>query len=103
MILLIDDIRSIQADIVARNHTAAKLLLENFTFTEILFDHDLGGPFTGYDLMKWMYANDIEFPPKITLVTSNPIGLKNMENLIMNDLKGYKKVDRITFKRETSW
>lgn len=59
----------------------------------LYLDHDLGDPDpdkTGYGIMKWLEAkcneDDVQreffLPKKIVLVTSNPVGRKNMQVVI---------------------
>lgn len=102
MILLIDDLRNLDADIIARNSIAAIDVIKNFpTFQEIWFDHDLGDHVdTGLTVMKHMVLKyKDKFPKKIVLVTSNPVGRKNMADLLIHDI-GYRTTDGIEFTKE---
>ena len=96
MILLIDDTRDLGCDVIARTPAAAKKCLSSSEWNEVYFDHDLGYGENGYDVMKWMFENEI-YPNKISIVTSNPGGRKNMEDLL-ND-NGYVKENGIGFRR----
>jgi hypothetical protein len=87
--LLIDDIRDIGADVTARNAEVAKSVLAGpLVFDKVYFDHDLGPDETGHDVLVWMLVNGIR-PPMIVLVTMNPVGLRNMENVLAAN--GYTK------------
>jgi hypothetical protein len=48
---------------------------------ELSLDHDLGHDGTGYDIVKWMFEANI-WPKKLRLHTANPVGRKNMRQLI---------------------
>ncbi len=70
--------------ILAKNYIEMiKLLEENKGQIEgISLDHDLGEDKSGYDVCKWMVEND-NYPEKfITIHSSNPIGVKNMMQLL---------------------
>jgi len=63
---------------IARTVGTAIELLETGRVEEISLDHDLGdGHRTGYDLCKWMSAND-RWPVVVHFHSMNPIGVKNM-------------------------
>jgi hypothetical protein len=97
MILLVDDMRDIKgADIIVRNFEAAKMLLQNMDFDQLWLDHDLGETEeNGYTLLKWCFYYHY-FPAKtIQLVTANPVGYVNMENLLLSH--GYEKVGSCTY------
>lgn len=79
MWLLIDDLRNGNFDVIARTPEAAKdLLCYVPTWECVCFDHDLGDNVeNGYRVMCW--ALDRGFLPEhVQLVTSNPVGRKNM-------------------------
>ncbi|MCK5072283.1 MAG: hypothetical protein KAQ98_02580, partial [Bacteriovoracaceae bacterium] len=57
--LLIDDIRNLRADFVARNYADGIRALRKGTWDHLLLDHDLGSfkngkEFTGYDIACWL-------------------------------------------------
>lgn len=84
--LLIDDLREIDADVIARSFSAGMYALEFEGPFDILYlDHDLGDENianTGYKIISWLEEN-IQFLPKsIILVTANPVGRKQMEVVI---------------------
>jgi hypothetical protein len=100
MILLIDDMRDIKgADIIVRNFDAAKRILQNMDFDQIWLDHDLGEieeNRNGYTLLKWYLSDYSADTAKIIqLVTANPVGYTNMENLLLSH--GYEKVGSCTY------
>lgn len=99
MHLLIDDVRVFPVDAIARNYDSAIVLLPAYSWTWVYFDHDLGDDKkgTGLDVMKFMFQQDIH-PPNIQLVTSNPVGKKNMADLLSDN--NYVTKDGFNFKRK---
>ncbi len=88
--LLIDDMREIDADIVARTFDAGIAALQAHKFDVLYLDHDLGEDDpnkTGYGVMKFLEENPDRLPGKIVLVTSNPVGRQNMQ-VVLNKLYG---------------
>ena len=88
--LLIDDVREIGADHIARTPREGQKALLAFPVTHLYLDHDLGDPgtATGYDVLNWALERDC-VPPRVMLITMNPVGRKNMENALEN--AGYVK------------
>lgn len=86
--LLIDDLRNIPADIVARNYDAGiEALRDQGPFDLLYLDHDLGDyahgvEKTGYDIMLFLEENPQYLPKEIKLVTSNPVGRRKMQVVI---------------------
>ena len=84
--ILIDDLRTIEADRVCRTYDDAIEALTNEGPWGVLFlDHDLGEvdpKKTGMGIMNFLEANPRLLPKKIKLVTSNPVGRKQMEVVI---------------------
>lgn len=84
MTLLIDDLKDLPADVIARTYDAGIAILKNMHITHLKLDHDLGlNSKTGYDVVlileQEFYANGIgHLPATIELVSYNPIGIKNM-------------------------
>lgn len=77
--LLIDDLRDLEADLIARDYEqGARLLKEHWgEIDTLLLDHDLGhesAP-TGYDIVKQFYQF---LPEKVVIVSANPIGVENI-------------------------
>ena len=76
--LLIDDMRDIKADVVARTYDEGiESLKTQGPFSKLFLDHDLGEEDprkTGYGIMNFLEANPELKPGKIILVTSNPVG-----------------------------
>ena len=91
--LLIDDLRDIKADVIARTFDEGINALTNDGPFDILYlDHDLGDPTpskTGYDVMCFLEANLELLPKKIVLVTSNPVGRQKMQ-VVIDKLYGGK-------------
>ncbi len=65
-------------------HDCIRMLQENKgQIEEISLDHDLGELRTGYDVCRWLVENSYwEGIRKITLHSSNPVGVKNMAQLL---------------------
>lgn len=84
--LLIDDMREIQADVVARNYaTGIKALELMGPFDILLLDHDLGSEEpkeTGYGIMCFLEENTEYLPKEIIIVSSNPVGRENIQRVI---------------------
>lgn len=94
--ILVDDKRDGPADIICRTIEGAKVVLscipgscvpdvKDYT---LLLDHDLGqgDEKDGIDLLIWARDNGIHLPSKIVLVSENPVGIRNMQNLLIHDL-----------------
>ena len=81
MWLIIDDTRELNCEAIARTAEAAKQLLKRNCWECVCFDHDLGEGESGYDVMRWMFDMKI-YPDHIQIVTSNPVGSKNMTSLL---------------------
>lgn len=77
MILLIDDVRDLQANVIARSGEVGLSLLRLIPFTELWLDHDLGEGMNGYQVLE-QALEDRLVPDKVTLVTSNPVGRRKM-------------------------
>ena len=97
--MTVDDIRDSGSDIIARTYDAAIAILYSLNVTDLYMDHDLGlrsGNKTGYDVLKYMLScPSIKPPRRIILTTMNPVGRKNMGNLLKDN--GYHSKDGITF------
>lgn len=81
MWLLIDDVRDLKCDVIARTAEAGKKLLAVGGWECVCFDHDLGEKETGYDVLCWALENNL-LPSKVQLVTSNPVGRENMRRAL---------------------
>ena len=83
--LLIDDIRNLEADVIARNYTEGiKQLQLNGPWDLLLLDHDLasfvnGREMTGYDVMCWLEQHLEYLPKSIQCVSANPVGRNRIE------------------------
>jgi hypothetical protein len=103
--LLIDDMRQIDADVIARNFEAGIHALKHCGPFELLYlDHDLGEvntfgtelyveiegvtyPKNGYGIMCFLENHREFLPAGIKIVSSNPVGRKNMQ-VVINKLYG---------------
>lgn len=84
--LLIDDLREIIADVVARTYDdGIAALKDQGPFDVLYLDHDLADPnpaHTGYDVLNFLELNPHLLPGRIVLVTQNPVGMEKMRKLI---------------------
>lgn len=83
--LLIDDLRNIQADRVARTYDEGIAALQEGQWDVLYLDHDFGDPDphkTGYGVICWIEAHPEMKPGKIVIVSSNPVGRKQMQVVI---------------------
>lgn len=94
MWLLIDDKRDLNTEAIARTAEAGRKLLEAGGWDCVCFDHDLGGEESGYDVMKWGLERGY-MPESVQLVTSNPVGRRNMKDIL--ESAGYVIKDGINF------
>ena len=99
MRLLIDDERTYDADIIARNYAAGLAVLRTGVITHLLLDHDLGDiidgkEFTGYTVLQTALPEGI-VPEHVQLVTANPPAKIRMA-LLLEDY-GYKTKDGTHF------
>lgn len=97
MWLLIDDMRDLSCDAIARNSKSAMELLKCNCWECVCFDHDLGEDVSGYDVMKSMFNLKI-YPKQIQIVTSNPVGRDNMMGLLNQE--SYHSKDNINWFRQ---
>ena len=86
--LLIDDMRNIDVTRVARTFDEGIEALKEGGWDTLFLDHDLasydseGKEKTGYDVMCWLEANPEHLPKSIKIVSSNPVGRRNMQVVI---------------------
>ena len=83
--LLIDDLRNIAADRIARTYDEGILALQEGPWEILYLDHDFGDPDerkTGYGIMCWLEANPEYLPGRIQIVSANPVGRKNIQVVI---------------------
>lgn len=86
MKLFLDDIRSIPRGFegVRGYSDCIRYLSQNKgKITEISLDHDLGEIRNGYDVCKWIAENEYyEGLERIIIHSANPVGVKNMLQLL---------------------
>jgi len=87
--LLIDDVRNLEANVIARNYNEGILQLrENGPWDLLLLDHDLasfdtnGREKTGYDVMCFLEKFPVFKPKEIRCVSDNPVGRQRIETVI---------------------
>lgn len=92
--LLLDDVRNeVWIDITVRS--AEALLSSDILFTTpisaLYLDHDLGqdsegnDKMSGYQFLQYCLENLIPLPPKVVLVSANPIGREKMGKCLEHD------------------
>jgi hypothetical protein len=96
MWLLIDDVRDLNVDIIARNAIVGKRCLVHFVgeIEHLCIDHDLGDGESGHDLIKWAVQTGA-LPPHVQIVSSNPVGRMNITKVLEDD--GYTSKDHINY------
>lgn len=99
MWLLIDDERNLNTDAVARTAEAGRKLLAMGGWEVVCLDHDLGGQESGYDVLTWGLDRGY-IPDRVQLVTSNPVGRKNMSAAL--ESSGYLSSDGFNFKKQAA-
>jgi CheY-like chemotaxis protein len=80
--IVIDDVRNIAADVVCRTYKdGLDALQTNSPFDVLYLDHDLGEmpPQDGYHIACWIETNAQQRPKKVVIVSSNPVGIMNIE------------------------
>ncbi len=88
--LLIDDMRSVGEDLTARNPDDGKKMLLGMPITHLYIDHDLGPDpdgneyQNGYKVVCWAIERGC-LPPHVQIVSSNPVGRKNIEAALQQD------------------
>lgn len=91
MILAIDDCKSFpEANITALTFEEGLLQLREGSWDELILDHDLGGPMTGYDILVIGLQENI-IPNVVRLVSMNPIGKERMYNILIDH--GYSSLN----------
>jgi len=107
-ILAIDDVRDFSfTDVLCRTYEeGVKALAYNGPWDELYLDHDLGAvkrsyddsgrEQTGYTIACFLEQHPSLAPNKIIIVTSNPVGLKNISDALS---KIMKKVDSRTWEK----
>lgn len=94
-ILLIDDMRDIKADVVARTFDEGiKALKNKGPFTTLYLDHDLGDENptkTGYDIMCFLEENPQYLPERILCISANPVGRQKIQVVIEKLYNGVNK------------
>lgn len=85
MKLFLDDTRNVpEGYILVRTYKEMIKLLESTKpedIEEISLDHDLGSKESGYDICKWIVANNY-WPKTISLHSANIVGVGNMIQLL---------------------
>ena len=96
MILLVDDTRNYNVDVIARTADAAHALLGGvgYVFKTIIIDFDLGPGDTGLDVSKWGVESET-LPGHVQLVSSSPPGRKQMVDFLRDH--GYTTEDNFDF------
>ncbi len=82
--LFVDDVRACPTGwVLARDYSEACRYLATNNCDMISLDHDLGNNSkTGLDIVNFMVDNGF-YPTKVTLHTMNPVGKKNMFQMLL--------------------
>lgn len=102
MWLIIDDVRTLGCDVVARTAKDGMDILSRMSdqFECLCIDHDLGegkkGK-SGYDVLKWALPKGY-VPDHVQIVSKNPVGAQNIRNILTD--YGYRSTDRINYFRK---
>lgn len=87
--LLIDDQRTLPVDRIARTYAEGIAALAEQHWDILYLDHDLGDfsgvdgkELTGYDVACWLEQNPQHLPGRVEIVTSNPVGRRNIESAL---------------------
>lgn len=94
MWLLIDDVRDLNTEAIARTPEAGRKLLALGGWKCLCLDHDLAAAESGYDILVWALELGL-VPAMVQLVTSNPVGRSNMRAAL--ETAGYVTCDGINF------
>lgn len=97
MWLLIDDMRNLDADVIARTSDAGKKMLALGGWDGLLIDHDLGDCESGAAVLDWAIEHGF-VPAKVILVTSNPVGAANMARALYS--AGYDSLNKRSFTKQ---
>ena len=96
MWLIIDDVRDLNCEVIARTSEAGKKMLASGGWECVCFDHDLGEDSeSGYDVLVWAISKSL-LPEKVQLVTSNPVGRANM-SAALEQAGYYRHANGVTF------
>jgi len=97
---LVDDIRDLHADIIARTYEGATIVADAIFLNEcrLLLDHDLGPGKTGYDFINYLIAES-NMPAEVWIVSSNPVGRDNIGRAL--EAEGYLRKSPHNFIKPT--
>lgn len=85
MRLLIDDLRDIEVEVVARTFDAGIEALKSQKFDILYLDHNLSDQDpkkTGYGIVRFLEANPQYLPAKVVLVSSDIVGRTKMKQVL---------------------
>jgi len=87
---LVDDLRDIDADTVARTYADAVKVADTLDLScaTLYLDHDLGEEKTGYNFIMYLIAEE-NLPKEVLIVSSNPVGRDNIGAALVQE--GYQK------------
>lgn len=86
--LLIDDMRNLEADYIARTFEDGIMALDKMgPWDLLLLDHDLGQEDgkDGTGIVNWLEQNTNKMPKEVRIVSSNPVGRNRMQ-LVINKI-----------------
>lgn len=101
MWLLIDDVRDVPVDVIARNFAAGKfMLMTGMLWEGIVFDNDLASEKAGEDgadLLDWAIQTRNLRTNLVQIVSSNPVGVKRMQEMLLH--AGFTQINPREFRR----
>lgn len=91
MKIMLDDMREgLDCDLIFRNESAFCAFMYYLNIDvkepkfELVIDHDLGETSkNGYEALKTMFYDFHIFPENIFIISSNPVGIKNIQGLLI--------------------
>jgi CheY-like chemotaxis protein len=98
MWILIDDIRNLGCDVTCRTGEDGlrAIFAKPNKFDVLCIDHDLGEGMNGYEVIQEL-ARHAVLPPRVQIVSSNPVGVQNIANVLKDE--GYVTKDGRNFSR----
>ena len=99
MWLLIDDVRDLNADAIARTPEAGQRLLASGPWACLCLDHDLGTAQTGLAVLHWAIGHDC-LPQRVPLGPANPTARSKMAAAL--HAAGYTSADGQNFKHNNA-
>lgn len=96
MWLIVDDMRELGCDIIARTPESGMRVLHVMSgvIECLCIDHDFGRPKNGTDVIKFAIRSNC-LPNRVQIVSQNPVGADTIRNLLVD--AGYVSSDKINY------